>query len=82
MSTVTGECWCHGIVISGPAGTVAQPKPYWHTDFWTGKRVRCVAVSEQPGWMPHDVPLQWPSWAERLTDQPTVIAEEGGNPVD
>lgn len=56
--TVTGECLCHGVVVTGTAGTVAQPDPYWHADIWTGTRVKCVAVMVPPGAMPHDVPVK------------------------
>lgn len=56
--TVTGECLCHGIIVTGTAGTVAQPEPYWHTDLWTGTRIKCVAVMEPGRAMPHDVPVK------------------------
>lgn len=73
MSKVTGECLCHGIVVHGSLGTVAQPEPYWHIDVWTGQRIKCVAVLD--GGV-HDVPMSWPRGVERLTDEPTVITEE------
>lgn len=56
--TVEGECLCHGIIVTGTAGTIAQPDPYWHQDFWTGKRIKCVAVLVPGQAQPHDIPVK------------------------
>ena len=54
---IKGECLCHGVQVTGPAGTRAQPAPYWKDDFWGGGRQKCWAVLETPGGMPHDLPV-------------------------
>jgi hypothetical protein len=55
---VTGKCLCHGLVVTGHAGTVAQPRPFLYRDIFGGKPVRCWAVVDQEyGGMPHDLPV-------------------------
>jgi hypothetical protein len=55
---VTGECLCHGVVVTGRAGTVAQPAPYRHRlDAFKAATVWCWAVSEDNS-NPHDVPIK------------------------
>jgi hypothetical protein len=55
---VVGECLCHGVTITGTAGTIATPAPVLaQPDFWSPKRVRVWHVQEFPGAMPHDVPV-------------------------
>ena len=51
--TVRGKCRCHGVIIEGTLGTVAQPKAYYLTDMFTQERMRCVAVLVNGG--VHDV---------------------------
>ena len=54
--TVRGKCRCHGVIIEGTLGTVAQPKAYYLTDMFTQERMRCVAVLVNGG--VHDVAVE------------------------
>lgn len=67
---ITGECLCHGTVVSGPPAP-AKPRPYYHTELITGLSIKCHGVLD--GGL-HDVPLTWPTGLDRLTTQDTVVA--------
>lgn len=75
---VTGECFCHGIVVTVSYGCPARPRPYTRgIDPLGGGPRASVILGVVPGTerVSHEVPLKWPAGADRLTDQPTVVEE-------
>jgi hypothetical protein len=60
------ECLCHGTLQTGTA-SVQRPRPYTTTYPADGgdRAVKVRLIVNTTG--AHEIPVQWPSWLERLT---------------